>query len=103
MSTGIVYELANFKISEPRQDCVCSDSDDMPQEAIDQIDHIDNTTHNYIQELVDGAHREGLIDVHGDVEWNMEHIGEINDMVIEYLRSVGFNIWHPYAGSKDEQ
>lgn len=73
-------------------DCVGVDSDEMPQEAIDHLDFIDNTTFNYLSELTKSAG--------GVLPWDMELIGAVNDFVISFLKSKAIPIWHPYVSDE---
>lgn len=55
-------------------------------------DLIDNAAFELITALISTSNDEE----NEEVEWNMEHIGEVVDMVKSYLEEQGFQVCHPY-------
>ena len=65
-------------------------------------DLIDNAAFELIKALVSTSENEE----NEEIEWDMEHIGEVVDMVKSYLKERGFQVCHPYYeadGDTDEK
>ena len=58
-------------------------------------DRIDNAAFELIKALVSSSEKE-----EDAVEWDMEYIGAVVDMVESYLEERGFQVCHPYYGGE---
>ena len=80
---------------ELRDDRVGYEDDELPPDAIEQLDFLDNTTFNYLAELAKSANVE--------LKWDMELIGEVNDFVLSFLKSKAIPIWDPYISDEEAE
>ena len=64
-------------------------------------DRIDNAAYDLICAIVTPSEYEED-DEEEEVEWDMEHIGEVVDMVKSYLEEAGFKTCHPYCEENDQ-
>ena len=64
-------------------------------------DRIDNAAYDLICAIVSPSEYEED-DEDDVVEWDMEHIGEVVDMVKSYLEGAGFKTCHPYYEENDQ-
>lgn len=65
---------------------------DNNKDAIDQLDTVDNASFELIKTLVETTGE--------DIDWDISIISEVNESVIQILRSRGYRVWYPC--SEDE-
>ena len=65
---------------------------------VNKNDRIDNAAFELINALVDPTEYD---EEETAFDWNMEHIGEVVDMVSTYLEEVGFKVCRPYYEGDD--
>lgn len=58
---------------------------ELTEDQVQRLDEIDNAAFEYLKVLTNNP----------DLEWNMEFIGELNDMAAAFMHGKGFPIYYP--------